>query len=141
MAAKRGRQSMADLSVVRATDARIGCPEHLTDAQRAEWHLIVNSLPADYFRPGDVPLLGCFCAASALYKEALAMIQSEGIVVGEGNSRKAHPAANILQSQSASLAQMAVKLRLCPSARYTEKTAATKSNGATGTRPWEDTGT
>jgi P27 family predicted phage terminase small subunit len=141
-AGKRGPRSAADLSVVRVVaDARIACPDHLTEPQQAEWRLIVNSLPADYFRPADVPLLGAFCAASALYKEALAMIQAEGIVIDMGSRRAAHPAKDILTSQASAMAQMAVKLRLCPSARYTEKTAATKSNGAMGKRPWEFTGT
>jgi P27 family predicted phage terminase small subunit len=151
---KRGRKSAADLTVVRATDARVVPPEHLTPAQLAEWLAIVNSLPADYFRPGDVPLLAAFCAASALYKEALALIQAEGVVMqpveyrafnedGSTKSEKfgrpiAHPAAPILTSQSSAMAQLATKLRLCPSARYTEKAAATKSNGARGARPWED---
>lgn len=142
MPVKRGRKSSADLTLVAVSDARISVPEHLTEAQRAEWHLIVNSLPADWFRPADVPLLGAFCAASALYKEALLMIQAEGIVVETGVGRRgAHPAKDILTSQASAMAQMAVKLRLCPSARYTEKAAATKTSGAAGARPWEQTGT
>jgi P27 family predicted phage terminase small subunit len=138
---KRGTKSLADLMVVRAMDARVAPPDHLTPEQLSEWVAIVDSLPADYFRPGDVPLLGAFCAASALYKKALMMIQAEGIVIETSGRRVAHPAKDILTTQSSAMAQMAVKLRLCPSARYTEKAAATKSAGATGKRPWEETGT
>ena len=138
MTIKRGRKSAADLSIVKVSGARVPPPEHLTAAQRDEWLLIVNSLPADYFRPGDAPLLGAFCAASALYKEALLMIQAEGIVLDNGSRRYAHPAKDILTSQGASMAQMAVKLRLCQSARYTEKSAQTKTAaGSTKARPWE----
>jgi hypothetical protein len=39
--------------------------------------------------------------------------------------------------QRAAMAQMAVKLRLCPSSRYTEKSAQTKVTAAQGRRPWE----
>ena len=138
MNTKRGRKSAADLSVVKVSGARVSAPAHLTPSQHAEWTLIVNSLPADYFRPGDIPLLGSFCAASALYKEALMMIQAEGIVLDGGGRRYAHPAKDILTSQASAMAQMAVKLRLCPSARYTEKSAQTKTSaGSTKARPWE----
>jgi P27 family predicted phage terminase small subunit len=139
MATKRGRKSAADLSVVRLTGNRMDAPAHLSEAQAAEWSLIVNSLPADFFRPSDVPLLGSFCVASAFYKEAAAMIQAEGIVLEMDNGRKyPHPAKDLLTSQASAMAQMAVKLRLCPSSRYTEKTAATKTpTSASGqAKPW-----
>lgn len=138
---KRGPKSAADLSVVAISGARVPAPEYLTPGQREEWTAIVDSLPADWFRPADCALLVAYCAASALYKEALQMIQSEGIVIDEGKGRRAHPAKDILTSQAAAMAQMAVKLRLCPSARYTEKAAGTATkNTASGKKPW-DTGT
>lgn len=142
MTTKRGRKSIGDLSVVRVSDARIAPPDHLDEAEAAEWRAIVDSLPADYFRPGDVPLLGAFCTASALYKQARAAIKRDGITVEDGRRTYPHPAKDILTTQASSMAQMAVKLRLCPSARYTEKSAATKADQAAGARrPWEDTGT
>lgn len=157
MTTKRGRKSIGDLSVVKLSDARLLPPEHLNDAESAEWRAIVDSLPADYFRPGDIPLLGAFCSASALYKQALGMMKDDGIViqtyarkttkedgtvVEDGLRQYPHPAKDILTSQAASMAQMAVKLRLCPSARYTEKSAQTKAGQSAGAaRPWEDTGT
>ena len=142
MTTKRGRKSIGDLSVVRLSDARISPPTHLDEAESAEWKAIVDSLPADYFRPGDVPLLGAFCSASALYKQALALIKAQGIIVSDEKRSYPHPAKDILTTQASSMAQMAVKLRLCPSARYTEKAAQTKANATGGaSRPWEDTGT
>ncbi|MEO6711152.1 MAG: P27 family phage terminase small subunit, partial [Planctomycetota bacterium] len=96
------------------------------------------SLPSDWFRPADIPLLAAYCAASDLYKQALLMIQAEGIVIGDGDRRKSHPAANILVTQANSMATMAMKLRLCPSARYSEKAANTKASATAGSnRPWE----
>jgi len=114
-------------------------PEHLTVEQVLEWQLIVNSLPADFFRPSDVPLLGSFCVASAFYKAAAKMIQDEGIVLEMDNGRRyPHPAKDMLTSQASAMAQMAVKLRLCPSSRYSEKTAATKTPRDAGgeAKPW-----
>jgi P27 family predicted phage terminase small subunit len=126
------------MRVVPMTGQRVQPPAHLTVEQREEWESIVNSLPADYFRPGDIPLLASFCAASALYKKALLMIQEEGIVIELNGRKYAHPAKDVLTSQASAMAQMAVKLRLCPSARYSEKSAATKSSGGGSKRPWDD---
>ncbi len=151
MEAKRGRKSAADLGVVALSGARLPVPAYLSEAQAAEWKGIVDSLPASYFRPGDAPILGVYCVASALYKQALEALNREGMILEEVKSRTvktdgtvvevggrkyAHPAKDILSSQAASMAQMAVKLRLCPSAR-TEKAAGAKA-GAGGARrpPW-----
>jgi P27 family predicted phage terminase small subunit len=140
---KRGPKSAADLSVVAVTGARVLPPDHLTDAQSAIWRDIVDSLPADWFRPADVPLLAAYCCADAFYRQAVAEMQSGGLVKTDDKGREyVNPAHQILTSQASAMAQMAVKLRLCPSARYTEKTAATKTNrSAPGHKPWEDTGT
>lgn len=128
-------------AVVPAFAQRLEPPAHLTPEQAQEWREIVDSLPGDYFRPGDVPLLAAFCVASALYKGAARMIQDEGMVQHDDRGRPfAHPAATILTSQASSLAQMAVKLRLCPSARYDAQKRQTKGKQAGAARPWEAVG-
>lgn len=139
MATKRGRKTAADLTVVQLTGQRLTPPDHLNDAEVAEWRAIVDSLPADYFRPGDVPLLAAYCTASAFYKQAKEELRTDGLTIMDDKGRTyANPAHQILTSQASAMAQMAVKLRLCPSARYTEKSAGTKAKGAaTGGRPWE----
>ena len=142
MTVKRGRKSDADitrLAVVDLTGARVQPPDHLTEDEVAEWHAIVDSLPADYFRPADIPLLAVFCTASAIYKIARAEVYAEGITLinERGNSCK-NPATDIMAQQASAMAQVAVKLRLCPSSRYSEKQAATKAGDkAKGKRPWE----
>jgi P27 family predicted phage terminase small subunit len=140
MTEKRGRKSAEDvLSVVRVSGNRLAAPEHLTEAQAGEWRSIVDSLPADYFRPGDVPLLAAYCVAASFYKKAAADVEARGMTLMDDRGREyVNPNHQFLTSQAASMAQMAVKLRLCPSARYTEKTAATKAgSGAKTGRPWE----
>lgn len=143
MATKRGRKSTAEmLTVVPISGQRLEPPEHLTEEQAAEWRAIVDSLPADYFRPGDVPLLAAYCVASVFYKRAAADMQARGLTITDDRGREyVNPAHQVLTSQAAAMAQMAVKLRLCPSARYSEKQAATKAGSAAKpSRPWEDTG-
>jgi P27 family predicted phage terminase small subunit len=140
---KRGRKSIADLTVVSLSGSRIAAPDHLTAAMQDEWAGIVDSLPADYFRPGDVPLLAAYVTASVFYKRASADMEARGLYLTDDRGREfVNPAHQVLTSQASAMAQMAVKLRLCPSARYTEKSAATKTASAGGAgRPWEGTGT
>lgn len=143
MAEKRGRKSVGDLlAVVPFSDARLPAPAHLTPAQSAEWRDIVNSLPADYFRPGDAPLLAAYCMAATFYKRAAAEMEARGMVMTDDRGREyVNPAHQVLTSQASAMAQMAVKLRLCPSARYTDKGTATKlGSSAQPARPWEQAG-
>lgn len=143
MTVKRGRRSVGDLlNVVPVSGQRLAAPASLTPDQAAEWVAIVDSLPADYFRPGDVPLLAAYCTAASLYKRAAADIEARGMTVTDDKGRElVNPVHQILTSQASAMAQMAIKLRLCPSARYSEKAAATKAgDAAKPSRPWE-TGT
>lgn len=136
---KRGRKSAEDqLAVVPISGARMDPPAHLSDAEASEWREIVNSLPAAYFRPSDVPLLAAYCTASAIYKQARHHVDEKGLVlIDERGRMTANPASQILTNQASSMAQLAVKLRLCPSARYTPKSAATKTaSSGTGKKPW-----
>lgn len=141
MAAKRGRKTVADLTVVRLSGARMAAPEWLNEAEGLEWTAIVASLPADYFRPADGPLLAAYCVASALHKMARAEIEADGMTIEMDNGRKQmNPAVTVLQYQAGTMAQLAVKLRLAPSARYTPKSTATKagSTALPSRKPWEE---
>lgn len=131
------RKSADALNVVRVSGERLPAPEHLTPEQREEWVSIVDSLAADYFRPGDVALLAAFCTANALYKKTAARVEADGGILTDDKGRLyAHPGAQVMAVQAGSMAQMAVKLRLCPSSRISESQARTQSKGAP-TRPWE----
>jgi len=120
--------------------ARMTAPKDLTDAQRKQWRSIVNSLPADYFRPSDVSLLRAYCIASAMLADAADEIGRDGITIDNGHGRRVpHAAVHVMSAATAAMAQMAVKLRLCPSSRYDDRTAATKANASKDAkRPWEN---
>ena len=134
---KPGRQSAGDAERNALADSvagRMEPPDDLTEEELVEWNKIVNSLPANYFRAPDAPLLRAFCASAALYNEALKRIRDEGIVItiGAGTNRQrqqAHPAKDILTSQASAMAVMASKLRLCPSARMVQAKASTLTQG------------
>lgn len=134
------RKSAAALStIVALTDARLEPPSYLTAEQLEEWRSIINSLPADYFRPGDAPLLAAYCVAATLYKRAAKDMEQRGITFVDDRGREVvNPAHQILTSQASALAQMSMKLRLCPSSRYSERAAHSKASATTGKRPWDD---
>lgn len=141
--ATRGRKSVASQKVVAigATNARIEPPQHMTlDADmRQVWDEIVASLPADYFRPGDGPLLAAFCMATVFFTRAAEEVQAHGpMILNPDNGRYyANPAQQLLVTQTSAMAQLAGKLRLCPSARYSTKSASTKTdNAAPSKKPW-----
>jgi P27 family predicted phage terminase small subunit len=132
------------MNVVRATGARLTAPADLSAAEREHWIAIVDSLPADFFRPSDAHLLRSYCIASAFYTMAADEMKRDGITIvdaASGRSRP-HPAATILTSQASAMAQMAVKLRLCPSSRTTSARAETKAKAsvAAAKRPWQSAG-
>lgn len=136
----RGKQSAEGLSVVRATSARLAAPDDLSPGEREQWLAIVDSLPADFFRPSDAHLLRSYCIAGAFYMAAAAEMKRDGIViVNERGNRMAHPASAILTSQASAMAQMAVKLRLCPSSRTSAARTETKAKAAVAAakRPWQ----
>ena len=140
---KRGTKGIADLlNVVPMSGARFAPPAHLSAAQAEEWSNIVDSLPADYFRPGDIPLLAAYCMASTFYKRAAADMEARGMTMMDDKGREyVNPSHQVLTSQASAMAQMAVKLRLCPSSRYSEKQASTKAGAsAKPERPWEAAG-
>lgn len=114
---------------------RLEPPECLTRAQAREWDSIVKSLPAGYFRPSDVPMLTAFCAAAAIHRECTEIVEREGVICeGEKGYRFPNPAVAMMSQQASTMSQIAMKLRLCPSARIAKGEKAPKGVG--GERPW-----
>lgn len=135
-----GDEGESGMSIVDLTGARVAAPAYLTDEQAAEWRAIVDSLPASYFRPGDIPLLAAYVISSVFYRRAAADVEARGMTFMDDKGREyVNPSHQLLTSQASAMAQMAIKLRLCPSARMDDRTAATKAGGkAGGARPWEE---
>jgi P27 family predicted phage terminase small subunit len=138
--AKPGPKTTADLlAAVPASNARMRAPDHLNYAQAEEWQAIVDSLPADYFRPADAPLLAAYCISSSFHKQAAKDLETNGFYERSESGRCfPNPASAIMNSAACSMAQLAVKLRLCPSSRYSDQKAKTKAGPrAAPARPWE----
>ena len=140
---KRGPKSMDDrLTVVQASDARLAPPTgRLTEQQEQLWREIVDSHPADFFRPADAPLLTAYCKAFSHYLNADRDIETRGATLMDDKGREyANPSGQFLVSQASAIAQLAVKLRLAPSSRTSPKVAGRAADQPSGNRPWERTG-
>ena len=126
------------MTVVAVSDRRLTCPDGLlTQRQHELWRSVVDSLPADFFRPGDVPLLAAYCKAWDFYLQASAEIEAHGVTLTDDRDRRyANPAQSLVVTQASAMAQLAVKLRLSPSSRISPRAAGGKSAQGVASRPW-----
>jgi P27 family predicted phage terminase small subunit len=135
----RGRKSQADLAVVAVDKAQRPEPWPTLSTLEAEhWRGIVKSLPADWFRPADLPLLAAYCKAAAQLDDAYARLATEpAIETNAAGTRVPNPNYRIVDATSSQLARLATKLRLCPSSRYDKQKAATLvKQTPNAARPW-----
>ncbi len=79
-------------------------PDTLTERASAFWRQVVDSLPANYLRPADLPLLGAYCLACDRWLEAERIIADEGLIVGN----RPHPALAISDQQAKQMMALAV---------------------------------
>ena len=138
---KEKKTKPARMSVVTLSDARISPPDGLlTVFQAGLWRQIVDSLPADFFRPSDIPLLAAYCKAWSFYLQASAEIEANGVVLRDARDRVyANPAQSMVVTQASAMSQLSAKLRLSPSSRISARTAGSKSDKPAGQRPWSTT--
>lgn len=114
-----------------AKQRRPPAPKGMPTRARQLWTDIVATLPADYFTASDLPLLRQYCIASHLAEEAEEAISKDGAVM----ENRPHPMLKVLDAQTASMARLATKLRLCPSSRIRADSAALRK-AHEGPRPW-----
>ena len=93
-------------------------PSDLSESAKLIWRAIVSSLPGDHFRRSDEPLLRSYAEITAVADLAAQKITKEGAVVGGRTS----PWLNVQERAIRAQATLAVRLRLCPSARTDPKT-------------------
>ena len=116
------------MTVVKTTlDDRLPPLKDLTRAEKVVWRGIVNSLPADFFRSSDVPLLANYCRF-AVRSNYLAGRLTEDPMDAEADK--------MLRGATASLTSLATKLRLCPNARMRTDNAKATARPQSEKRPW-----
>ena len=143
---KPGRKSAASLESVKppAANSRPEPPGELSEREAEIWREIVLSLPADWFRPSDFPLLAAYCQAAAQNEQATKELKTSSLILTKGAVSYRNPLIAIQQAAALRMGALASKMRLCQSARYDKNKAVTATAGAnpaaskapTGTPPW-----
>jgi phage terminase small subunit len=130
----KGRKSRASLQVVALapTRKRPEPPVGLSPGAMQLWRDIVGSLPADAFRPADLPLLQAYVVAQERKLAADAAIARDGLVLND----QPHPALKLGREETRLMASLAARLRLCPSSRTRPESAKLKESHS-GPRPWD----
>ncbi len=102
---------------------------------------IVNDLPADWFSPGDIPLLRAYvqgCSQYELVTEQVqaAMERGDYVVTSNSGSDSVNPIFKLQDMLSSKMASLAGKLRLSQSSRYNAKRASTKFDKGGSSKLW-----
>lgn len=137
--ANRGRKSIASLATVTPTSPRPEPPEHLSEAESAEWRDIAARMPPDWFTRESWPLLEAYChhvVTRRLLARELAGFDRERLAEPEGLKRYDKLTA-IAARESNILATLATKLRLSQQSRYGPRAAHSAAQRGTVKKPWE----
>lgn len=139
---QRGYESAAEKADPRAEPAvpDLVMPASLTQAEVAIWLRITRSVGPGFFRPGDESLLVIYCRTTVQYEELSRKLEQGGMMLEDRLGRVyVNPAQGAMLRVSNVLASLAVRLRLCPSARLSSKgKLANEAPKPVEKRPWED---
>ena len=102
----------------------------------ALWNNIAESLPADFFRAGDLPLLEAYVVSATRKRWVDSMVLDVGMIL---NDQTPHPGLKISRDEATLMASLATKLRLCQSSRTRPESASLNiiNHAGNGKKPWE----
>lgn len=134
MTVSRGRKSIESKKVLNLISSKRTPPAPIILASEAIalWNSITGSLPSDFFRAGDLPLLEAYVVSATRKRQLDNQLLKEGIIF-EGEP---HPALRISRDEASLMASLAVKLRLCQSSRTRAESANLKIT-VDDKRPWD----
>jgi phage terminase small subunit len=138
----RGRKSARELSTISGTGIELHRrpepPAHLGDEATGIWRATVNSLPADWFSPGTLPLLEAFCGLTISQRYTIRALQR---IEREGNDFERDEWERVLKQLgevSGRIATLATRMRLTPQSRYGARGADTAARSVGDVpKPWE----
>lgn len=109
----------SDLEVNKRKAVRLRAPHGIEPAARGYFEQIIQSLPADHFAPGDEWALLTYCRALVTLDRNTEALEIEGEISEDSMSGalRANPRTAIISRANTTVASLAVKLRLVPSAR------------------------
>ncbi|SEN71410.1 hypothetical protein SAMN05216404_106167 [Nitrosospira multiformis] len=133
------KKSAASLSVVavKPRDSRLEPPANITDRQRELWLEIVASKPADWFTRDAQSLLLGYVKAIASYEILSARVDAVEAQGGMDDLKDEDKLYAMLERQARLVQSFATKMRLTQQARYTTGSAATATEKAGKSRPWD----
>ena len=141
---ERGRKSAASLSVATVGGTVIALKKRaepwpgLSDREVELWKSITMAQPADWFAPGDTPVLAAYVRAISLHERVSAQAEGAAFTVfGAQGGEVVNPIFKVQDMAARQIAGLAVKLRLSQSAKWTEQKAATKNGSSQAKKPWE----
>src|SRR5262245_56659012 len=102
------------------TRTRLSPPDDLDPTATTVWRRLVGSCDPHHFNHADVELLRTYVEAAVLAQEAYAQMREHGRIVGG----KVSPWFTLLEKSTRTLASLAPRLRLGPSARTDPRTTA-----------------
>jgi hypothetical protein len=141
----RGRQSVAAIEtpviVSSLPDHRPPPPDDLTEAQAAEWRIVVRRMPSDWFPAETHSLLAAYCAHVTTLRLLTAEVERfrpEWANDAEGLHRLDKLLA-MREREARAMSAAATRLRLTPQSRYRASNAAvaTARNLSGNKPPWE----
>ncbi len=144
--ASRGRKSAASLNVPAVGGAVLpfrGGPRQppvpLTPTQREVWRAVVDSPAGNMITPEAEPLLIAYCQTSERADQIRRVLDSmaDEQLLTEGGFARFERYMAQAERTSRMLANLAMKLRIAPSARVHKESAGTISARPRGARPWE----
>jgi phage terminase small subunit len=108
-----------------ARSNRLPPPSDLDPATAAVWRRLIGSCHPDHFNHSDVELIRAYVEAAVLAQEAYAEMRAHGRIIDGRPS----PWLPLLEKTTRTLAGLAPRLRLGPSARTDPKTTTRQQNG------------
>lgn len=95
----------------------------MTKRAKSLWREIVDSLPPDYFRPSDLPLLRSYCEAASSWELANLKVQEYGSTVKTSWGERVSPWVTMRKEMTGEMRDCATKLRLCVNSRMDTRKA------------------
>ena len=112
---------------------RLEAPNGLDQKERAVWIAMVNACSAEHFIASDIPLMINYCQSYVLLQKATMELKEQNLVIVADNGKIAqNPLVSIHKSLSATISNLAMRLRLAPSTRIQ---TTNKAAGATAPPP------
>lgn len=140
---KRGRRSMADVSLVPVIPLgqRPEPPACLSNRATDEWRRVVNRMPSDWFTDETLSILQAYCEHVAEGEAIQIMIEKvRPTAMSKDESYDRY--RDLLRDkelQTRAALSCATKMRLTQQSSYTDKASGTaKRKAGSGKKPWEE---